>query len=490
MSLTEALHRFFFYLGTNDGTLLVRSIEVLFFWLITYMIVSEFLRTKEEELQYLALAFGIFSIEKTILTFTTWILIFSDISLQAMPAFLPLAQFGLEMLAIMMMANAFGFPLFRRVEKKFLGSIYIQTAILVALVTVIEFFWLRSSELEKGLSFTAFWGSTVFTSVGLFYLLVAMLFTLKGGTNDRYRANLFLAFLAYFVALAFRLSNFWLFKGAYGRLYVAEQPLPLLSALLFLRFVYLKLVDKATLQEKLRHSESQLEAEKKIGRMKDEFVSTVSHELRTPLTSIKLFVSLLLQGKLGSLQPKQEKALKTVKEEGDRLANLIDDLLDLSRLEAGKVKLKLASFSPHDFLHDNMHYELAKEKGIKVGLKISGNFKVKADVAKFKQIFINLLSNAVKFTDSGGTITIEAEPDGDRWIFKISDTGKGIEQDKLPRLFEKFFQANDYMTRTQKGTGLGLAIVKRSVELHKGTISAHSEAGKGSTFIVSLPIEP
>ena len=264
----------------------------------------------------------------------------------------------------------------------------------------------------------------------------------------------------------------------------------MLSALLFLRFVYLKLVDKATLQEKLRHSESQLEAEKKIGRMKDEFVSTVSHELRTPLTSIKLFVSLLLQGKLGSLQPKQEKALKTVKEEGDRLANLIDDLLDLSRLEAGKVKLKLASFSPHDFLHDNMHYELAKEKGIKVGLKISGNFKVKADVAKFKQIFINLLSNAVKFTDSGGTITIEAEPDGDRWIFKISDTGKGIEQDKLPRLFEKFFQANDYMTRTQKGTGLGLAIVKRSVELHKGTISAHSEAGKGSTFIVSLPIEP
>ncbi|MEK6968282.1 MAG: HAMP domain-containing sensor histidine kinase, partial [Nanoarchaeota archaeon] len=403
--LIEAFHRFFFFLGTNDGILLTRTIELVVFWLITYMVVSEFLRTKEEELQYLALAFGIFSIEKTILTTTTWLLTFSELTIEGIPAFLPLIQYGLEMLAIVMLVNAFGFPMFRKVEKIFLGSIYIQTGFLLALMIGIEFYWLKSPELVSGENFSSFWGSAVFTSIGMLYLFVGIIFTF--GSNkfkEVLKFNLVLAFLTYFIALALRSVNFWVFSGHYARLYIAEQPFPFFSALLFTRIVYLKLVDKATLQEKLKDSQTQLEAEKNVSKMKDEFVSTVSHELRTPLTSVKLFVALLLQGKFGKLQAEQEKALKTVKEESDRLANLINDLLDLSKLEAGKTELNLTVFSPHEFLHENMHYELAKEKGIHVGVKVSKELSVKVDVPKFKQIFLNLLSNAVKFTNSGGTI--------------------------------------------------------------------------------------
>lgn len=489
--LSEAAHRFFFYLGTNDGTLLIRSIEVIFFWVITYMIISEFLRTKEHELRYLAIGFGIFSIEKTILTISTGLVIFSDVPLKSLPEFVPLMQFGLEMLAIVMLANAFGFSLFKKVEQKFLGSMYLQTGSFLVIIAVVEVFWLNSDVFKSGGSFAAFWGGALFTSIGMIYLAAAMMITIRGGTqNDNYKENLMLAFLAYFIALSLRLANFFFFHGTYGRFYVAEQPLPLISGLLFMRFVYLKLVDKATLRDKLKESETRLESERKVSRMKDEFVSTVSHELRTPLTSIKLYVSLLAKGKFGHLHEKQEKALKTVKDESDRLANLIDDLLDLSKLEAGKAQLKLSNFALPEFLHSNIHYQLAQEKGIKVKIKVEKNLAVKVDIPKFKQIFVNLVSNAVKFTDTGGEIIIEANSNSPNWTLSVKDTGKGIDKDKLPRLFEKFFQADDYMIRTQRGTGLGLAIVKKLVELHNGSITVESEGGKGSTFTVTMPLDP
>ncbi len=489
--LLEALHLFFFFLGTDNGTLLVRLIELIFFLLITYMISSEWLRTREQELKYLAFAFGIFSIEKFLLSLTTWLFIFGGVTFDVIPAFLPVVQFGLEMLAIVLLVNAFGYPLFRRVEKKFLGSVYLQVGVMLLFMTATQISWLQSSVLASGHPFLTFWGGISFTLIGMTYLLVGMAIVLYGGTsNARYTSNLFLAFLTYFLALLLRFLNVVIYEGVHGKLYVAEQPLPFLCALLFMRVVYLKLVDKATIIDMLHQSESKLADERKVSRMKDEFVSTVSHELRTPLTSIKLFVALLAQGKLGAIDGRQASALKTIKDESDRLANLIDELLDLAKLESGKASLSLSPFTPYEFLHDNIHYELAKEKGIKVGVKAPKTLSVRVDVPKFKQVFINLLSNAVKFTESGGTIIIEASTEGQNWSLSIADTGKGIEKEKIQRLFEKFYQTDDYMTRTQRGTGLGLAISKKIVELHKGAITVSSEPGKGSTFTVILPLDP
>ena len=220
--------------------------------------------------------------------------------------------------------------------------------------------------------------------------------------------------------------------------------------------------------------------------MKDEFVSVVSHELRTPLTSIKLYLSLMKNNKLGNVTTKQKEALNILSDEATRLSLLINDMLDLNKLESNKARLCLTKFDLNE-LNNPLYYSLAKEKKLVVKFKISKNVKVMCDPDKIKQVFVNLMSNAIKFTDKG-SIKIDVMVSSKEWKLIVKDSGHGIPEKHLPKLFEKFYQVGDYMTRKNKGTGLGLSIVKRIVNMHNGKIVVNSKEGKGTTFVLTFPI--
>jgi signal transduction histidine kinase len=272
-----------------------------------------------------------------------------------------------------------------------------------------------------------------------------------------------------------------------ARLEVALQPFPFLSIMLFTQVVYLKLVDKATLKQQLAESEKKYLAEKEVSKLKDEFVSVVSHELRTPLTSMNLYTSLLLSGKFGKPNKGQKEALAVIKNETSHLSNLINDILTLSRFEAKHEKLNPTDYDLTELIKESSYYNLADEKYIKIVRKIPPVFLVRVDIDKFKQVFINLLSNAIKFTPAGGKITISLTELETKWSMSIADTGIGIRNEDIGKLFDKFYQGESYMTKTEKGTGLGLAIAKNIVELHHGEINVSSELGKGSVFSVIIP---
>jgi two-component system phosphate regulon sensor histidine kinase PhoR len=284
------------------------------------------------------------------------------------------------------------------------------------------------------------------------------------------------------------LFNILLYDNLNRSLTVAAHPFPFISILIFTQVIYLKLVDKATLQDRLKKSEQLYAQEKEVSKMKDEFISTVSHELKTPLTSMKLYVNLLKEGRLGKVYKKQGDALLVINEETDRLNKLITDLLELSRLRAHKSKLELSEFDLKKLVNDKLSINLArKQHSIRVKIDVPAGFAVTADKHKIKQVFINLFNNAMKYTPEKGTITIGAKRFDTEWELSIADTGVGIEKDKIPKLFEKFYQAEDYMTRQKGGFGLGLAIVKGIVDLHKGRIYVDSELGSGTRIGIRLP---
>jgi two-component system, OmpR family, phosphate regulon sensor histidine kinase PhoR len=176
-----------------------------------------------------------------------------------------------------------------------------------------------------------------------------------------------------------------------------------------------------------------------------------------------------------------------VKMENNRLTALINDILNLAKLEAGKDKLFISEVNLSELTNDEMYVKYAEEKGIQIINEVPENFVVSIDSAKFKQVFINLVTNAINYTPEGGTIRISADDHGKEWSMSIKDDGKGIAKDNLEKLFQKFYQVEHYMTRTTGGTGLGLAIVKEIADLHGGRITVESELGSGSTFRVFIP---
>jgi signal transduction histidine kinase len=228
-------------------------------------------------------------------------------------------------------------------------------------------------------------------------------------------------------------------------------------------------------------------------RTKSEFLATMSHELRTPLNAIIGFSELLKNKTAGELNEKQEKFVGNILVSGNHLLNLISDILDLSKVEAGKIELVMDKMSVSDAI--NAGLTLIKEKAMKqnVALKVEidpGLDFIDADTMRFKQILFNLLSNAVKFSKpEGGTVTITAEKEGNMAKFSVSDTGIGIQEDDMRRLFKEFEQVDSGISRKYGGTGLGLAITKKLVELHGGNITVESKFGEGSTFTFYLPIE-
>ena len=230
---------------------------------------------------------------------------------------------------------------------------------------------------------------------------------------------------------------------------------------------------------------------------KSEFLANMSHELRTPLNAIIGFSEVLIERMFGELNEKQDDYLKDIFSSGKHLLSLINDILDLSKIEAGRMELELDSFDPMAALGNAM--TLVRERAQRHGIALSldtrappaeAALEIHADSRKFMQIMLNLLSNAVKFTPDGGKVGVRAALVDGLLEVAVSDTGIGIAKADHATVFEAFQQVGHHYTNKQEGTGLGLALTKRFVELHGGTLTVESEIGQGSTFTFTIPRQP
>jgi PAS domain S-box-containing protein len=224
-------------------------------------------------------------------------------------------------------------------------------------------------------------------------------------------------------------------------------------------------------------------------KMKDEFVSVVSHELRTPLTSIKGAVGLLAGGVTGALPPKAGEMAKIAQSNVERLGRLVDDILDLQRIESGRISMDKRSCDIADLMKESaesVHLVAETESVTIVTSHCPG--LIRADRERMTQAFVNLLGNAIKFSPRGGRIEFAAERTAGTVLFRVKDEGRGIPREKLETIFERFVQVDASDAREKGGTGLGLAICRSIVEQHGGRVWAESEPGRGSTFYVQLPL--
>ena len=226
---------------------------------------------------------------------------------------------------------------------------------------------------------------------------------------------------------------------------------------------------------------------KRTERMKDEFVSTVSHELRTPITSIKGVVTLMLNQALGDINDEQRDFLQTVSGDIDRLAELINNLLDLSKIEAGKMILMRQRVNLSDLIEHACRSHQAILGQRKIQRQLEPVPPVYADASRMLQVLGNLLGNAVKFTADNGTITFHLYLEADLVALTIADNGPGIAKEDQGRLFQKFEQVRQSWVERPRGTGLGLAICREIVDMHGGRIGVDSEPGHGTAFTFTLP---
>ena len=247
-------------------------------------------------------------------------------------------------------------------------------------------------------------------------------------------------------------------------------------------------IENVRLFNEIQDKSAQLEI---ANRHKSEFLANMSHELRTPLNAIIGFSEVLLQRMFGELNEQQADYLQDIVSSGRHLLSLINDILDLSKIEAGRMELQLTRFSLVAALDNavTLVRERATSHGITLGLTVEPPLdEIVADERKVKQVVVNLLANAVKFTPDGGAVRVTAARDGDRIRIAVRDTGIGIAPDDQQRIFEEFQQARHQTAQSREGTGLGLTLSRRFVELHGGTLGVESEVGTGSTFTVTLPI--
>ena len=226
---------------------------------------------------------------------------------------------------------------------------------------------------------------------------------------------------------------------------------------------------------------------------KSEFLANMSHELRTPLNAIIGFSEVLLQRMFGELNPKQDEYLQDVLSSGRHLLSLINDILDLSKVEAGRMELELARFDLPQAMQDTLVLvrERAARHGIDLHLEVDGGVgEIVADERKIKQVMLNLLSNAVKFTPEGGRVDVRTVPTDGGVEISVADTGIGIAPENQELIFEEFRQVGGDYAHKREGTGLGLTLARRFVELHGGRIWVKSQPGQGSTFTFSIPERP
>jgi len=230
----------------------------------------------------------------------------------------------------------------------------------------------------------------------------------------------------------------------------------------------------------------------RAARLKDEFLASMSHELRTPLNAILGMSESLQEEIYGPLNERQTRSLRIVEESGRHLLDLINDILDVSKIEAGKLDLQYGTVLVQSVCQASLQF--IKQDALKKRLKVSSNFdtavaKIQADPRRLKQILVNLLNNAVKFTLQDGAIGLEVTGNAEQEMvhFTVWDTGIGISQDQIEHLFMPFIQLDSSLSRQYAGTGLGLTLVQRLTEMHGGSVSVESQVGKGSRFTVSMP---
>jgi signal transduction histidine kinase len=233
-----------------------------------------------------------------------------------------------------------------------------------------------------------------------------------------------------------------------------------------------------------------LEELKRVSQRKNDFVSNVSHELRTPLTSIKGYASILLSGKLGIIPQEAHKRLEKINKHSDELVQFVNELLDIARIESGKMTLKIAPFNLKNILDEvgDMLTVQMKERQITFSCELPENMpEVMADYSQIKRVLINLVNNAFKYTGSGGRITVRVHTLATGLQVDVADSGCGIPEDAIEKLFTEFYRVDIAINQEVKGTGLGLAMVKHIIEAHKGKIWVKSKVGFGSTFSFTLP---
>ncbi|REK52173.1 MAG: PAS domain-containing sensor histidine kinase [Thermobacillus sp.] len=240
---------------------------------------------------------------------------------------------------------------------------------------------------------------------------------------------------------------------------------------------------------------------RRLERMRSEFVANVSHELKTPIAAVKGFAETLLGGACSD--PETQRAfLKIIHDESDRLNRLVNDILELSKIESRRAPLLFSPVELGPFIGKTVEL-LAKEaerKNIRIETEVGDELYVEADEDRLRQIVVNVLSNAINYTPEGGRVRIQVEPvasgdgqiaeedDYDAIRIRISDNGIGIPKKDLPRIFERFYRVDKARSRSSGGTGLGLSIVKHLVELHRGSIAVESTVGVGTTFTIELPV--
>ena len=249
------------------------------------------------------------------------------------------------------------------------------------------------------------------------------------------------------------------------------------------------ITERKRIERALQAKNAELE---RANQAKDRFLASMSHELRTPLNGIIGFAEFLVDGKPGAINAKQKEYLEDILSSGRHLLHLINDMLDLVKIQAGKLELNAETFRLEAALEEVCAgvRPLAQNKRIPIKVEIAPDLSaVTLDEQRFKQILYNLLSNALKFTDEGGQVEIKAQQGGlGQFLLSVRDTGIGIKAEDIQRLFTEFEQLDTGAARRFGGTGLGLALTRKIVELSGGSISIKSELGKGSTFTVILPI--
>ncbi len=252
--------------------------------------------------------------------------------------------------------------------------------------------------------------------------------------------------------------------------------------------IYSDVTEIKRYEETLRAARDQAEV---ANRTKSSFLANMSHELRTPLNAIIGYTELLADGLYGAIAEKQRSVLERVQANGKHLLGLINDVLDLSKIEAGKLALTVEDYSLPEVVRSVVAAteSLAKAKGLALDATIGEGMPMgRGDGRRLTQVLLNLVGNAIKFTDAG-RVEVRARREGENFAIEVIDTGPGIAPDDQERIFGEFQQVDGGSTRTKGGSGLGLAIAKRFVELHGGRLTIVSELGRGSTFRVDLPIQ-
>ena len=248
------------------------------------------------------------------------------------------------------------------------------------------------------------------------------------------------------------------------------------------------IVDKTNAVKTIKEqNEKILEADK----AKNEFIANISHELRTPLNAIIGFSEVLGSKIFGELNEKQAEYINDIYTSGVHLLGMINEILDISKLESNAMKITYTDFIPNNAINEvlSVMRPLANKKSINVSFNSNTEEKATLDYQKFQQILYNLMSNAIKFTPENGTIDIEAKKENCKLIVTVKDSGNGIAKEAQNKIFDKFVQLENTYTKTGSSTGLGLTITKRFVEMMNGEIKLESEIGKGAKFIIELPTE-